>query len=77
MFFLEYLKSSREEKAPYLILVLDKTLKGIRGVRLDNRKVLCAPGPRTKYFESHFFCHSIKYNLHIIFGFYYILNNFL
>ena len=25
-------------------LVLVKTLKGIRGVRLDNRKVLCAPG---------------------------------
>ena len=28
-----------------------KTLKGARGVRLDNRKVFCAPGPRTKSFE--------------------------
>ena len=28
-------------------------LKGIRGVRFGNRKVLCAPGPRTKYFERH------------------------
>ena len=35
--------------------VPDKTLKGIRGVRLDNRKVLCAPGPTTKYFERLFF----------------------
>ena len=26
-----------------------------RGVRLDNRKVLCAPGPRTKYFEFFLF----------------------
>ena len=31
-------------------IVLDKTLKGIRGVRLDNRKVLRAPSPKTKYF---------------------------
>ena len=36
------------------ILVLYKALKGIRGVRLDNRKVLRAPGPRTKYFERVF-----------------------
>ena len=35
--------------------VLDKTLKGIRGVRLDNRKVLRAPGPRNEYFERIFF----------------------
>ena len=35
-------------------LVLDKTLKGIHGVRLDNRKVVRAPRPRTKYFESFF-----------------------
>ena len=34
-----------------LLNVLDKTLKGIRGVRPDNRKVLRAPGQRTKYFE--------------------------
>ena len=41
--------------------VLDKTLKGIRGVWLDNRKVLCAHidwFPRTKYFER-LFCRSI------------------
>ena len=43
--------------------VLDKTLKGIHGVQLDNRKVLCAPGPRTKYFEV-FFCPSINYNIY-------------
>ena len=30
-------------------MILDKTLKGIRGVRLGNRKILRAPGPRTKY----------------------------
>ena len=29
-------------------------LKGIRGVRLDNRKVLFSPGPTTKYFERIF-----------------------
>ena len=34
--------------------VLDNTLKDIRGVRLDNRKVLRAPGPRNKYFELMF-----------------------
>ena len=34
--------------------VLDNTLKDIRGVRLDNRKVLRAPGPKTKYFERFF-----------------------
>ena len=38
-----------------LLNVLDKTLKGIRGVRPDNRKVLRAPGPRTKYFGRLFF----------------------
>ena len=27
---------------------LDKTLKGIRDVRIDNQKVLRAPGPRTQ-----------------------------
>ena len=31
--------------------ILDKTLKGISGVRLDKLKVVCAPGPRTKYVE--------------------------
>ena len=40
-------------------LVFDKTLKGIPGVRLENRKVFCAPGPRTKYFER-IFCRSIN-----------------
>ena len=34
--------------------VLDKTLKDVRGLRLDNRKVLRAPGCRTKYFERLF-----------------------
>ena len=33
---------------------LDKTLKGIRGVRLDNLKALCAPGLRTKNFKRLF-----------------------
>ena len=42
-------------------LVLDKTLKGIRGVQLDNQKVLCAPGPWTKCFERLFYC-LINYN---------------
>ena len=36
-------------------LILDKTLKGTRGVRPDNQKVLCVPGPRTKYFECLFY----------------------
>ena len=52
-------------------MVLDKTLKGIRGVRLDNRKVLRAPGSRTKHFErlfcrlinNMFGCNSVRYNL--------------
>ena len=35
-------------------MVLDKTLKGIHGVRLDNRKVFHASGSRTKYFERLF-----------------------
>ena len=39
--------------------VLDKTLKGIRGVRLDNRKTFRATSPKTKYFERNF-CPSIK-----------------
>ena len=44
-----------------LFIVLDKTLKGTRGVRLDNQKVIRAPGPRTKYFERFYFCRSINY----------------
>ena len=40
--------------------VLEKTLKGIRGVRLCNRKVLRAPGARTKHFELYF-CRSTNY----------------
>ena len=32
----------------------NKTLKGIRGERLDNQKIFCAPGPWTKYFERIF-----------------------
>ena len=31
--------------------VLDNTLKSVCGEQLDNRKVLCAPDLRTKYFE--------------------------
>ena len=30
---------------------MDKTLKGIPYVRLDNRNILHEPGPRIKYFE--------------------------
>ena len=33
---------------------MDKTLKGIHGVQFDNRKVLRAPDPRTKYFKRLF-----------------------
>ena len=33
-----------------------KKLKGIRGVRPDNRKVLRATGSRTKYVERLFYC---------------------
>ena len=29
-------------------------VKGMCGVWLDNRKALCAPGPRTKYFDRLF-----------------------
>ena len=36
--------------------VLDKTLKGIRDVQLNSRKVLRAPGLKTKYFKCFFFC---------------------
>ena len=39
--------------------VLDKTLKGIRSVRLDNRKILRALSLRTKYFERFLF--FVKY----------------
>ena len=49
MFFLSFILQLNWFK------VLDKTLKGIRGVRLDNRKLLRAPGARTKFFE----CFSI------------------
>ena len=47
-------------------LVFDKTLKGIPGVRLENRKVFCAPGPRTKYFER-IFCRSITLDIILYF----------
>ena len=43
---------------------MNKTLKGIRGVRLDDRKVLCAPNPKTKYFERLIFFRPINYNLY-------------
>ena len=35
-------------------------LKGIHGVRLDNRKTLPASIPRTKYFST-FLCRSTNY----------------
>ena len=35
---------------------------------LDNRKVLCAPGPKKKYFER-IFCRSIKYNNNEVYNF--------
>ena len=47
-FFLPY-------KPLFVYIIAFKTLKGIRGVRLDNRKVLRAPGPWTKYLERLFF----------------------
>ena len=37
------------------------TLKGIRNVRLNNRKVVRAPGPETKYSEG-FLNRSINYD---------------
>ena len=46
-FFLPY-------KPLFVYIIAFKTLKGIRGVRLDNRKVLRAPGPWTKYLERLF-----------------------
>ena len=39
-----------------------KTFKGICGVRLDNLKVLCAPGPWTKLFERLFFVVELNYD---------------
>ena len=47
---LKYLK-----KVFYII----RLLKGTRGVRLDNRTILRAPGPRTKYLER-LFCRSMN-----------------
>ena len=44
-----------------IIVILDKTLKGIRGVRLDNQKVFS----RTRYLDQillvHILCRSINY----------------
>ena len=55
------LKLSKAMKLIVQDKALYKTLKGTCVVQLDNLKVLCAPGPRTKYFEC-FFCSSINYN---------------
>ena len=44
---------------------MDKTLKDIGCVRLDDRKVVRAPGPKTKYIES-LFCRSINYKYCLI-----------
>ena len=41
-------------KIKFIIYVLYMTLKGICGMILDNKKVLSAPGPKTKYFEHLF-----------------------
>ena len=45
---------------------LDKMLKDIPGVQLDNHKVFHAPGPRTKYFEHLFLWLNKKINILII-----------
>ena len=45
----------------FYLFVLDKMLKSIRGVRLDNRKVFRAPVPRTKHFNR--VCQLMFYNL--------------
>ena len=42
------------------ILVLDKTLKGIDGMRLKNQNVFRASGPKTKQFKRGI-CLSINY----------------
>ena len=42
--------------------VLDKTLKGIRDVRLDKRKVLRATCRMTKYFKQFFSFNKLKKN---------------
>ena len=51
-----------------IIVILDKTLKGIRGVRLDNQKVFffCAPGFGPIIFSVFFmsFNSSIYYELY-------------
>ena len=43
-------------------------LKGIRDLRLDNQKVLRAPGPTIQYFKC-LFCHLINYNFRLKFIF--------
>ena len=43
------------------IIVLDKTFKGIRGVRHDNRKVFHALGSKTKCFEC--FLSIVQYHI--------------
>ena len=48
------------------ILTLDKTLKGIRGVRPDNQKFLRAPDPRTKYFERLILSFNKLYTLNFL-----------
>ena len=39
------------------------TLKGIRGVLPNNRKILRAPGPRTEHFERIFLYFSKLQNI--------------
>ena len=43
------LRNSLDDEALYCVLV--KTSKGIHDVRLDDQKVLRAPGSKTKYLE--------------------------
>ena len=52
---IHYILSKIDPHKFFTSLVLDKTLKGIRGVRLDNRKVLRAPCPRMDQIFQRFF----------------------
>ena len=45
-----------------IIYILDKTLKGVRGLRLDNRKVFSTSGHRINCFEFSL-CSSLNYTI--------------
>ena len=59
-------KSEQPNSLTYIYYFLYETLKSIRDVRLYNRKVLCALGSNTKYFErifvvlTFFFCRIFR-----------------